>query len=194
MSPRRRKKRSLTEEDLDRLLAHLDEDREVAAEKYLTLHSKLVKFFEGRACPYPEDHAHDTLSLVALKLRDEKIDNITTYAFGIARNLFMEILRDIKKEQSALNYLRHFQPESEDQMNSDLRLECFNACLQSLPDESRELLINYYKGDKQEKIENRRRLAQSLGVPLNVLRIRVHRLRAKLEKRVNDCVDPKVEE
>lgn len=186
--PRQKNKWSLDREAFDSLLAHLDRDRELAGAKYISIRSKLVKFFECRGCLYPDDHADETINRVARKLSESKIDNMTTYHFGVARKLFLETLREREKEKAALDHIRSFQPQPEDQSEQDKRLKCFNACLESLPGESRELIIAYYRGEKHTKIENRAYLAKRLGLPLNSLRIRTHRIRAKLEKCINDCL------
>ena len=39
------------------LLACLADDRETAGEKYLEIRRNLIRFFEWRGCPFPEDHA-----------------------------------------------------------------------------------------------------------------------------------------
>jgi DNA-directed RNA polymerase specialized sigma24 family protein len=186
--PNRKKRWSLTQDTFDTLLAHLDSSRELAGAKYITLRSKLVKFFECRGCLYPEDLADETINRVAKKLCEGNIENVITYHFGVARMLFKETLSEREREWAALNDLRSFQPISEDQQKHDTRLECFNICLQSLPAESREIIISYYQGEKHAKIENRNHLAKRLGIPLNSLRIRTCRIRAKLEECISDCL------
>jgi DNA-directed RNA polymerase specialized sigma24 family protein len=56
--------------------------------------------------------------------------------------------------------------------------------MQNLSAQNRELIIKYYQGEKGNKIKNRKDLAESLGIPPNALRIRVHRIREKLETEV----------
>ena len=186
--PRQKNKWSLDREAFDSLLAHLDHDRNLAGAKYLTIRSKLVKFFECRGCIHPDDHADETINRVARKLGEREIDDVATYHFGVARKLFHEILREREKERRALDHVQNFQPQQEDQPEDDARLECFNTCLQTLPSKSREMIIEYYRGEKRAKIENRVLLAKRLDLPLNSLRIRAHRARAKLEKCINDCL------
>ena len=65
-------------------------------------------------------------------------------------------------------------------------MEILQSCLERLPDEQRALLLDYHQGDGRERIENRRRIARRLDVPLNALRIRVHRIRTKLEECVHE--------
>src|SRR5262249_35815848 len=60
-----RRRWALTQEAFDKLLAALGPDRESAAEKYLEVRSNLIRFFEFRGCPFPEDHADETINRVA---------------------------------------------------------------------------------------------------------------------------------
>jgi hypothetical protein len=51
------------------------------------------------------------------------------------------------------------------------------------------LVVNYYDTDAGEKAKNaRRRLAGSLGLTLNALKVRACRLRMRLEACINNCV------
>ena len=54
--------------------------------------------------------------------------------------------------------------------------------------ENRSLVLRYYEGERDTKIANRRRLAESLGLTENALRSRVQRLRDHLERCVDDCL------
>ena len=61
--------------------------------------------------------------------------------------------------------------------------------MQNLPAENREMIVEYYQEEKRAKIDKRKVLAEQFGVPLNALRIRAHRIRAKLEDCVHECVE-----
>lgn len=50
------------------------------------------------------------------------------------------------------------------------------------------MMLTYYQGKERVRINNRKLLAETLGVPMNGLRIRVHRLREKLEACLVDCL------
>ena len=73
-------------------------------------------------------------------------------------------------------------------LDAKARGECLSRCLQALSEESRALIIEYYDDERGKKIERRRRLAARLGIPLNALRIRAHRIRIGLEACVRECV------
>ena len=68
---------------------------------------------------------------------------------------------------------------------TERRLGCLEMCLDQLPSRQRELLLDYHGGDRH--IERRRALAASLSIPLNALRIRVHRIRTAVEHCVSGC-------
>ena len=61
--------------------------------------------------------------------------------------------------------------------------------IQKLSHENREMIIRYYQGEKGDKIRNRKELAKRLGIPQNTLRIRVFRIRERLEKMVRARLD-----
>ena len=67
---------------------------------------------------------------------------------------------------------------------------CLEACVQRLTPGDRELILQYYQGEGQAKIDHRKDLARQLGIPLNALRIKVHRIRATLQQWVRDCSEP----
>ena len=46
----------LTEQTLAKLLDVLDADRDLAGERYEDLRRTLVRFFEWRGAPFPEEH------------------------------------------------------------------------------------------------------------------------------------------
>ena len=54
-------------------------------------------------------------------------------------------------------------------------------CLDSLPEHSRQLVLDYYQGEKQAMIDRRKTLADALGIPMNALRLRVNRIRNQLQ-------------
>ena len=58
----------LTTDTFTRLLNSLDEDRERAGEKYEELRRTLIRFFEWRGAPFPEEHADEALNRVARRL------------------------------------------------------------------------------------------------------------------------------
>ncbi len=173
---------NLTATAFGKFLLCLDTNREKSGEKYLLLRRNLVRFFEGRGFSEAEEAADEVCNRLARKLdAGEEIENVNQYAYGVARYLVLELYKEQTRRQQALNKLPEdeFFPTERDE--TELRLECLNRCLCDLSAENRELILTYYQGDGREKIENRRVLAEKLGIPQNALRNRAVRLRDKLK-------------
>jgi RNA polymerase sigma factor (sigma-70 family) len=190
-----RKRWALTKEAFDSLLVALDADRDSASEKYILVRRNLVRFFEGRGCRFAEDHADEAINRVAKKLEGgEEIHDLNSYSYGVARMLLLEIFKEREREERALNELpalRLVETDPAETEIADERLECLNHCLGRLPRESRMLIISYYQGDNKSRIENRKRLTESLGIPNQALRSRAVRLREKLEGCLATCLKKK---
>lgn len=179
----------LTQEAFDRLLMAFGADRDSAGEKYLEVRGNLMRFFEWRGCPFPEDHADETMNRVARKLAaGEAIQNPAAYCIGVARLLLLEINKGRVREQQALGEMVSSQAATGDESESEASIECLRVCLENLPAENRELIIEYYQGEKGTKIENRKRLTERFRVPVNTLRMRALRLREKLQACVEQCL------
>lgn len=178
----------LTETAFDKLLAALAEDRETAGEKYLLLKKNLVRFFEVRGFNAADDATDEVFNRLARKLETEQLENVNTYALGIARMLTLELRKS--PEQKFSNELPEIDvlPFDEEHEKQDEKLKCLDKCLSELSVENREIIVGYYKGEKREKIENRNILAETLGIPNNALRNRAVRLRDKLEYCITSCL------
>lgn len=184
-----RRKWALTQEAFDKLLATLGPDRESAGSKYLEVRSNLIRFFEWRGCAFPEDHADETINRVAKRVAEgEEIRNPTCYFLGAARMLLLEIHKERAKERQALSELANAETASYEFEELEPRVECLERCLASLSAENRELILQYYHGEKGEKIETRKRLSERFGMQINALRMRAVRLREKLLLCVSDCL------
>ena len=84
----------LTDSAFGRLLDHLDRDRARAADRYEELRRILVRFFEWRSAPFPEELADATFDRVARKLAEGvMIENIGAYSYGVARLVALEALK-----------------------------------------------------------------------------------------------------
>ena len=180
---------TLTQDAFDKLLIVFGGDRESGSEKYLEIRGNLTRFFEWRGCPFPEDHADETMNRVAKKVAGgEEILNPAGYAMGVARLLLLEILKGRQREQSALTEIGQTSEAYEAEDDSEGRLTCLRNCLQTLSSENRDLILQYYQGEKSEKIQNRKKLMERLGIPVNTLRMRALRLRERLQTCVEECL------
>lgn len=175
----------LTPEEFDAFLNQLDPDRERAGEIYEMLRRRLVRLFEWRGCAFPEDLADETINRAARRMASGvKPDNVFGYLCGIAHLLHKETLRRSSRQHRALESGEWPPPVSvsDDEESSDRRLEDLRHCLAGLDQEQRELVLLYHQGENN--IQHRKALAKKMGIQMNALRIRVHRVRRKLE----DCV------
>jgi len=183
-----RQKWTLTQDAFDRLLVAFGGDRETAGQKYLEIRNNLTRFFEWRGCSFPEDHADETINRMAKRVAGgEEILNHSGYAIGVARLLLLEINKGRQREQSALAEISAAPEVYATEDSDETRLTCLRSCLQTLSPDNRELILQYYQGEKGEKIENRKKLLERLGIPVNTLRMRALRLREKLQSCVEEC-------
>lgn len=199
--PSQKKEWILTAAALNALLAHFDEDTERAAEKYEITRAELTRLFRYRGCGSPYDLTDEVINRVARKIEEGEVipsEQISNYFYGVARNVLREYLRNPVSSASSIDELSPSDHPSEDpkeltelgdaQRRSELRSGCLEGCLEKLPPETRRLIISYYEGEERAKIKNRSLLAEQMGVSLNSLRIRLCRIREKLEKCVSGCM------
>lgn len=186
-----RQKWTLTQEAFDKLLLSFGDDRDTGGKKYLEIRNNLTRFFEWRGCPFPEDHADETFNRIAKRVAEgEQIQNPSGYAIGVARLLVLEILKGRQREQVALTEITNTSSEVvADADDSEQRIGCLRRCLGGLSDENRLLITEYYEGEKGDKIQNRKKLVEKLGIPVNTLRMRALRLRERLQACVEDCLN-----
>jgi RNA polymerase sigma-70 factor (ECF subfamily) len=186
----------LTPEGFDALLAQLDSDRERAGELYETIRRKLVRLFEWRGCASPEDLADETINRVARRLAEGvELRSSDPYGYfcGVAHLVYKEVLRRASREHRALAEGGGWPPPACDDEPSDRRLDSLRRCLEHLEPDQRVLVLRYYQGKSDQgksaqgesNIRQRQRLATEVGIPMNALRIRVHRIRRKLESCVH---------
>jgi DNA-directed RNA polymerase specialized sigma24 family protein len=182
----------LTQEAFDKLLLSFGDDRNSGGQKYLEIRSNLTRFFEWRGCPFPEDHADETINRIAKRVWEgEQIQNPAGYAMGVARLLVLEIMKGRQREQVAMNEITNTTTEAHTAAGTnegEERIECLRHCLGGLSTENRQLITDYYEGEKGNKIQNRKKLVEKLGIPVNTLRMRALRLRDRLQVCVEDCL------
>lgn len=184
----------LTREALEQLLANLDPDRAEAGRRYVEIRERLVRLFAWRGCQHPDELADEAINRVAQKIAaglEIRSGDRFRYFCGVAFLVFKEILRRERREREALVALRH-EPapvEDDDEPDRERSMLCLRSCLIALGHEGRDLLLAYHQGDGADRIRIRKRLADGLGIPMNALRIRVHRLRGRLEDCVHGCLE-----
>jgi len=167
------------------LLQKLSLNRDVAAAEYGRLRFRLTKFFQWRGCSEPETFADRTLDRLARRLEaGEQIDPIYSYCCGIGRMLLLEAHRERERQEGALQQWASESAASGHQ--EAVPLKALMKCLAKLPTETQDLVLDYYQGEKQDLIDQRKELANRLGIPINSLRLRVNRIRIQLENCVKE--------
>ena len=181
----------LSQEAFGRLLDHLDTDRGRAGERYEDLRRMLVSFFEWRGAPFPDEHADEALDRVARKIAEGlEIRNIGSYCYAVARLILLETFKRPDRRRAPMVGTDVVAPAdvAGEALDKEARLACLDGCLSGLPEESRSLILGYYRDDTRGRIEGRRALAERLGLRAEALANRAQRLRDKLERCVAACL------
>ena len=181
---------ALSEETFDRLLAAFDADRERAAERYEDLRRTLVRFFEWRGAPFPDEHADETFDRVARRL-SEGVDvaNIGGYTYTVAKLVLLETRKSPDTRRAAVDVDTGMAaPPDQGGVETEARLDCLDHCLRALSSDHHALIVEYYRDDKRARIETRRAMAARLGINAEALANRAQRLRDKLQACVRVCL------
>ena len=174
---------SLRQEDFDRLLAWLDDDRELAGREYEKVRRRLTTIFASRGCRVPEELADETMDRVSRRvadIRDTYSGNKVLYFLGVANNVHHEFL----KRPTLSNPV----PVVTERHDQERTHACLEVCINKLTERSQHLIRNYYAEDKQKKVALRRVLAEQLGINLNALRARALRIREELQVCIERCL------
>lgn len=180
---------NLTGSAFERLLSRLDSDREAAGRGYEKLRRKLADYFESHGSTCPDAQADEVLDRVARKLEQgETIESMGSYALGVARLVSLEWGKRRAGEREAVAALSATLDEAPGSDVEQLATG-LEACLKELPERSRALVLAYYQEEEGSRgwtasrvPEGRRRLAQEWGLSYTNLKVRVHRLKERLEE------------
>jgi DNA-directed RNA polymerase specialized sigma24 family protein len=160
----------------NQLLAVFDSDPKRAEERYRELHQKLVRYFEWNQAADPEDMAQEALKRGITRLQEGQritTDDPAGYFFGIARNLVREGWNARKTEPLEDQPLPSAQPSFRS-LNPSEQAIFLRQCLRTLPKDDMEMLIAYVEGNGEA-------WGQRAGLEPGALRLRIHRLRKRLE-------------
>jgi DNA-directed RNA polymerase specialized sigma24 family protein len=187
---------NLIQTGFDKFLARLDaEDRHQAGLKYESLRRRLIKFFEWRNCEMPEELTDIVFDRITRKITEgEEIQNIQAYSATIAQFVFKEYLRGNERQNQLIEgspQIQNLKQKEVDEVDETQlhREKCLEKCLAEFSHENRRLIMAYYDTDEATMIATRKRLAEQMNISLNILRIRVCRLKAKLEDCTLNCCE-----
>lgn len=178
---------STAQAKFEHTLYWLNPDPEQAGKKYESIRGRLIEILASRGC-----HEADLWADVTIDRVVSKIDEIEEtfegdpahYFYGVARKVFLEYL---KKKPHSATPLPPAPPPRPD--NVELEHACLEHCLDRLSRQDRNLICSYYTKERREKIKNRTDLAATLGIGLNALRIKTHRIRITVKSCVQDCLE-----
>lgn len=196
-------KDELQKESFEVLLKRLNSDQKLAEEKYLVVRNKLIIFFRTRGYSQMDLELTDkTIDRAARKLleqnnseNNEIQNNLSdSYFLSVAHFVLKEHQRSIKptvaiEDLPANNQLTTKNNQEQnliEQEQTNLTTSCFNDCLANFPIEQKLLIIEYFSVE-MTKAEQRQSLADKLGININALRVKAHRLRQDLVKCVENC-------
>lgn len=182
----------LKQEDFDGLLALFSEDRDEAGRIYERTRNGLIRFFQSKGCHDAQQLADITLNRVASKASTfDRSANIkpTTFVYGFASKIYLEQRRVVHSVEliyePGLGSGSTGRPDATDPKEESL--DCLDECLSKLSVEDRDLVITYYSREKQDRIDIRKKLADSLGCKPEVLHMKVFRIRTQLRECVKKC-------
>lgn len=173
-------------ESFNSFLTWLDGDRDSAAEKYEALRTQLISFLNRRRCAESEKLADDALNIFMRRLPHlrGKIDDPLPYLMVVARHLYTE---HITTQHLPLPENLHYLPSTQEEGDEEERMfESLDECLQHLGPEERELFLDYYAREKQEKIDFRKELAEQRHITANALRLRIYQIKSKLRRCIEE--------
>jgi DNA-directed RNA polymerase specialized sigma24 family protein len=176
----------LTQSNFDSMLGWLDPDRHEAGEKYETIRNGLIQLFQYKGCPREEELADETINRVARRvqeIRETYTGDPARYFYGVAKKVYMEYLKEKRPVEMPAVLVA---PEPED---VEQQYQCLDQCIGQLTDGNRTLILQYYREQKQAKIDSRRSIVRALNLKPSALRVRVFRIRETLEKCVRRCME-----
>ena len=183
------KQSEISAEDFNRFLTWLDSDHEQAGRKYEDLRQHLIVILTCRGCHIPEELADETINRVMHRL-PQMIETYeghpAAYLCTVAHHLFLEYAA---KRSTVITWPPDYDlPDLSSEAESEREDECLEKCLGKLTPNNRRLVLAYYQEEKRAKIDHRKKIAEQMGVAVNALRIRVHRVRQELQLCLDQCL------
>jgi DNA-directed RNA polymerase specialized sigma24 family protein len=176
------------QENFDRFLNWLNPDRELAGKRYEMIRRRLIVIFTSKGKDQPEKMADNCIDIVIRKAQEI----VPTY-HGDPLNYFLGVARNVIKKMDPKFVPVEEVDVSEDtvgrQTETERRYGCLEQCLDQIGSASRELVLEYNRHKGKAKIDQHAALAKQLGITVNALRIRAHRIRETLESCVKRCVE-----
>jgi DNA-directed RNA polymerase specialized sigma24 family protein len=190
-SPVNESRRGLTQQSFDALLKWLHPERERAGEIYEEIRSSLVRGFLAHGCGAADELADETINRVAAEGPEffaAYVGEPVRYFRRVGHYVHLEYLRRERRTVPLPEGVELRAPVAEE---VGPEYGCLEECIGQLQPGSRELVLQYYRGEKRLKIEARKELATRLNTKLPQLRLKAHRIRLVLKDCITDCVRQK---
>ncbi len=185
----------LTQEAFDAFLKWLSPDRDDAAAQYEKIHRKLIKIFNFKGCDSSEILADETINRVIERVFRSVGSGETfpiQFIYGVAKIIHLEYISNPK------NFILDINPDlaetsiTETEFFGDDDMQtCMKFCLESLKQTDSELIINYFSVSKESKLAERELICKKRGESMNSLRVKISRIRQKLQKCQKNCLSEK---
>ena len=181
----------LGQKEFDALLGLFSANREEAGEKYEQIRRGLVRFFLVKGCSDPQSLTDETINRVAAKLhafdRSRNIQPVS-YFYGFASNILLEYRRKAARESVFKDDRVSARETSVGEDTENVERTCLEQCLEELPAEEKNLVIEYYSRDRQERIELRQKICGRLQCTAAALYTRVFRIKSTLKDCIEHCI------
>lgn len=110
--------------------------------------------------------------------------SVEAFALGVAQFVWREWLKKPRPVAVDTSWLSAAAPDDDREQEG----QCLDECLHKLGPNSRRWVEVFYRDSGRAAIRTREALATELGIDMNALRVRMHRIRVKLESCVRACV------
>lgn len=147
--------------------------------------SKRAASSDGAAA-LPEPPPEDALAW-QLAQTEVQAERPAAFVLGVARMIDLERRRRDERLVTFSDATAPATPPAADDVEEPM-LAALGKCLQALPEKGRSLMLPYHEPRGVERSAVRQAIADELATGLNVLRVRMHRLRLRLEA----CVEQRL--
>jgi DNA-directed RNA polymerase specialized sigma24 family protein len=154
---------------------------------YERTRTRLMEFFRGKGALNAEDLADATFDRLAEKLEAEHLVTVQRplgYVLRFARFIYLESIKTDTCHRRCLQTMAHEPGDDDAGDEGDGRMAALRRCLEELSAEERTMLAAYYRHNGRERINSRLEMSKTLGLSPALLRTRMARLRAEVERRV----------
>jgi DNA-directed RNA polymerase specialized sigma24 family protein len=185
--------KGLTKAEFDRFLFILHPNPERAGEEYVFLWQRLLTFFQSRSCLAPDELADETLNRVAKKIAGgEEPRSISAYSHGFAKNVWLEHLKKPGTNRGSLDDIPPTPSLTLDEISRKERQNCFEKCLREIPVNEAQMLVEYWYHEDRPNRDIRREMAERLEISPTALRIRICRIKSKVDECIKKCLGEKI--